>query len=304
VGAGQIYRATESQKIAALSDREATEIVRGRRASNVVPIAIFAVVVVAGTLGAWAYTRRDLQPHATTGSVGASTPSPERAALDDAKALCASGDCDGAHKKIQAAVAESSPLRSSQDYKDIETKWADQTLARADAQTDTTAKQALYQSVAQDMSADPSRRKTAADKLQQLEALADALPVAAAAPPASTKSHGDDATPAPARPEPAHHQAAVAVAVEPPAPAPAPAAPTVQTVAAKGPATSVDDRERALALQGTQDSKALLKKQLEQRMNNGKASDTEIRLLIGTCKDLGDRACVQAARAALAQKQE
>jgi len=98
--------------------------------------------------------------------------------------------------------------------------------------------------------------------------------------------------------------AAVAVAVEPPAPAPAPAAPTVQTVAAKGPATSVDDRERALALQGTQDSKALLKKQLEQRMNNGKASDTEIRLLIGTCKDLGDRACVQAARAALAQKQE
>jgi hypothetical protein len=67
---------------------------------------------------------------------------------------------------------------------------------------------------------------------------------------------------------------------------------------------SVDDRERALALQGTQDSKVLLKKQLEQRVNNGKASDSEIRLLIGTCKDLGDRACVQAARAALAQKQE
>jgi hypothetical protein len=67
---------------------------------------------------------------------------------------------------------------------------------------------------------------------------------------------------------------------------------------------SVDDRERALALQGTPDSKVLLKHQLEQRVNNGKASDSEIRLLIGTCKDLGDRACVQAARAALAQKQE
>jgi pSer/pThr/pTyr-binding forkhead associated (FHA) protein len=309
VGAGQIYRPTDSQKVAALTDREATEIIRGKRPSNAVPIAIFAAVVIAGTLGAWAYTRRDVEPHATTGAVGSGAPSPERAALDDAKALCASGDCDGAHRKIQAAIAESSPLRSSQDYKDIETKWADQALARADGLSDATAKQALYQAVSQDISVDSSRRKTAADKLQQLEALADAVPASAtpvaAAAPAPTKTHADDTASAPPRPEPAHRTAALA-AVDPPAPAPAaPApAPTVQTVAAKPGGTSVDDRERALALQGTQDSKALLKKQLEQRMNNGKASDTEIRLLIGTCKDLGDRVCVQAARAALAQKQE
>jgi pSer/pThr/pTyr-binding forkhead associated (FHA) protein len=307
VGAGQIYRPTESQKVAALTHREATEIVRGRRASNVVPIAIFAAVVVAGTLGAWAYTRRDLEPHATIGASG--SPSPERAALDDAKALCASGDCEGAHKKIQAAVAESSPLRGSQDYKDNETRWADQVLARADAESDATAKAALYQRVSQDMSVDPARRKTAADKLQQLEALADAIPAAPApvAPGASTKNHADEAATATAtaRPEPAHRVAAVA-AVDPPAPAPVPS-PAVQTVSSKATPSggvSVDERERALALQGTQDSKALLKRQLEQRMNNGKASDTEIRLLIGTCKDLGDRACVQAARAALAQKQE
>jgi hypothetical protein len=64
----------------------------------------------------------------------------------------------------------------------------------------------------------------------------------------------------------------------------------------------MDDRERQLALQGTQDAKILLKQQLEQRVYGGKASDTEIRLLISTCKDLGDRSCVQQARAIQAQR--
>ena len=83
-----------------------------------------------------------------------------------------------------------------------------------------------------------------------------------------------------------------------------PTSTSASQAAAKPSGASVDERERALALQGTPDSKVLLKRQLEQRVYNGKASDTEIRLLIGTCKDLGDRVCVQAARAALAQKQE
>jgi pSer/pThr/pTyr-binding forkhead associated (FHA) protein len=308
VGAGQIYRPTESQKIAALTDREATDIVRGRRTSSALPIAIFGALVVAGTLGAWAYTRRDVEPHAIAGA-SASAADPARAALDDAKVLCASGDCEAAHRKIAAAIPESSPLRNAQDYKDIETKWADQVLAKADAQSDTAAKESLYQRVAQDMSVDPARRKAAADKLQALEALADALPAAASpsAPAPATasagapKAHDTDTTPAPAP----HEKPARVASVTPTEPAPAPApSPSVQTVSTKAAptGTTVDDRERALALQGTQDSKALLKKQLEQRMNKGTASDTEIRLLIGTCKDLGDRACVQAARAALAQK--
>jgi hypothetical protein len=65
---------------------------------------------------------------------------------------------------------------------------------------------------------------------------------------------------------------------------------------------TADDRERQLALQGTPDSKMLLKQQLELRVFSGKASETEIKLLISTCKDLGDKSCVQAARATLAQK--
>ena len=64
----------------------------------------------------------------------------------------------------------------------------------------------------------------------------------------------------------------------------------------------MDDRERQLALQGTPDAKILLKQQLEQRVYSGKATDTEIRLLISTCKDLGDKPCVQEARAIQAQR--
>jgi pSer/pThr/pTyr-binding forkhead associated (FHA) protein len=307
VGAGQIYRATESQKIAAVSERQAAELVTGRRASNAIPIAIFATVVVAGTLGAWAYTRHEVQPHAI--AAPAAGPSPERVALDDAKALCASGDCETARNKIEGAIGESSVLRSSQDFKDIETKWADQVLARADSEKDTAAKEAMYQRVSQAMGVDAARRKAAADKLQQLEAINDsvasAAPVAAApAPPEKpAREESVSATPHPEgtrRAAPAY--VAEAVPVSAPTPPPTPAAAPAATP--KPSAMSVDDRERALALQGTPDSKALLKHQLEQRMNNGKASDSEIRLLIGTCKDLGDRACVQAARAALAQKQE
>ncbi len=310
VGAGQIYRPTESQRIAAVSQREAAEILSPRRTSNAIPIAIFATVVVAGTFGAWAYTRRDVEPHAITGSSAAAGPSPDRVVLDEAKALCASGDCETARDKIEGAIGEGSGLRVSQDFKDIETKWADQILAKADAEKDTAAKEAMYQRVSQTMGVDPTRRKTAADKLQQLEAIADAIPSAApsaAAPGPPEKPRAEESVSATPHPEGTRRaavayasEAAVPVAAVAPPPAPAASPPA----AAKASAASVDDRERALALQGTPDSKVLLKHQLEQRVNNGKASDSEIRLLIGTCKDLGDRACVQAARAALAQKQE
>ena len=66
----------------------------------------------------------------------------------------------------------------------------------------------------------------------------------------------------------------------------------------------MDDKERLLALQGTQDSKMALKQQLEQKVYSGRASDTEINLLISTCKDLGDKLCVGQARQIKLQKQQ
>ena len=87
-----------------------------------------------------------------------------------------------------------------------------------------------------------------------------------------------------------------------PAPPPLPPPPPATTPVSSKPTGGVDERERQLALQGTPDAKMQLKQQLEQRVYSGKASDTEIRLLISTCKDLGDKPCVQQARAIQSQR--
>jgi hypothetical protein len=70
------------------------------------------------------------------------------------------------------------------------------------------------------------------------------------------------------------------------------------------PPAGTDDRERQQALQATtQDAKAAVKAQLEQKVYSGRASDTEIALLIATCKELGDKMCVAQARQIKAQRQ-
>jgi pSer/pThr/pTyr-binding forkhead associated (FHA) protein len=305
VGAGQIFRPTESQRLAAISDRAADEIIGVRRGYSALPIAIFAVVVAAGAAGAWVYTRPRAEPNRTA---RASAPTLEQAALDDAKKLCAAGDCEAAHDKLRAAIGQSSPLWGTAELGDIESKWADRMLARADTEPDVAQKRTAYQRVAEATSIDPARRKIAADKLQQLDMAGAALaanppppqPAASAGP---GTSHSDESVvSSPSRPDAGRRAAAIAAAPAAPAEAPAPQPAITTPPAAKTSGMTADDRERQLALQGTPDSKMLLKQQLELRVFSGKASETEIKLLISTCKDLGDKSCVQAARATLAQK--
>jgi pSer/pThr/pTyr-binding forkhead associated (FHA) protein len=294
VAAGQIFRPSQAPPLSALGNREAMDTFSTRRRANAVPIAIFLSVVGLGTLGAWLYTRRPPEPHASAEPVAAPAPSPGRVALDEAKAMCAAGDCESARAKLAAPIDDASPLRATPEFRDIATKWADQLLARADAEGDANVKQSLYQRVAQDMAVDASRRKIAADKLQQLEAVSNALPPLPSATviSASTKAPKSEETVAAVTHEAPSKHAAAAVANDPaPAPSPPPKS------------GNNDDRERQLALQNTPESKALLKQQLEQRVTRGTASETEIRLLVSTCKDLGDRSCVQSARAALAKLQ-
>jgi ABC transport system ATP-binding/permease protein len=296
VAAGQIFRPSQAPPLSALGNREALDTFSTRRRSNAVPIAIFVSVVGLGTLGAWLFTRRAPEPHAAAEILAPAPPSPGRVALDDARAMCAAGDCEGAHAKLAASIDDSSPLRGTPEFRDLETKWADQVLARADGETESNAKQSLYQRVAQDMAVDPARRKTAADRLQQLETVSNSLPPPAATVVASARGpKSDESVAAVAHDAPKRSAAAAEPA---PAASPAPAA-----APAKSTGASSDDRERQLALQGTQESKALLKTQLEQRVARGTASETEIRLLVSTCKDLGDRTCVQSARAALTKLQ-
>jgi pSer/pThr/pTyr-binding forkhead associated (FHA) protein len=305
MAAGKLFRPTDSQQFEVLSDTTATDVVRPRRSSALLPIAIFAGVVVAGGLAAWLHSRPRGEGGSTTAAAAGPPPrgqSPEQAAIEDARRACLTGDCEAARAGVELAVAESSILRGSAEFKEIENRWADQVLARADAEPDATKKRGLYQRVSQNVSVDAARRKVAADKLQQLDTSTNTLPTNPTQLPLAfdAPTPGEAAAPSP-RSESARRPTPVTeLAVAPPqspAPAPAPSAPPTR-------GSGVDDRERQLALQGTQDSKMLLKQQLEPRVFGGKASDTEIRLLISTCKDLGDKSCVQQARAIWTQKQQ
>ncbi len=166
VGAGQIFRPAENQPLSAIADRRESDPARVRGISNVLPTAVFIAVVAAGAAGAWAYTRPRLLSHAPA----AAAPSPEDVAMQEAKRLCENGDCEAAHAKLLSAISESSRLRESDDFKNVESRWAEALLARADASPDPGIKRGLYQRVAQTMSVDSQRRKIAADRLQQLDA--------------------------------------------------------------------------------------------------------------------------------------
>lgn len=310
IGAGQVFRATESQQLALLNDRAASDVVKGtRRGSNALPIAIFAVVVAAGALGAWVYTRP--KAGGAESATAAQAVSPEQQVLDDAKKKCAAGDCDGAHDALES-LPDVSPVRASQDFKDLMNRWADQTLARGDSEQDSGRKHALYQKVATDMAVDPARRKQAADKLQALDAIAaipmatpTTLPQASSAlpPDAVTATRPDAGRRTALAPEPNNP------ALPPPPPGPtlaaAPPPPPPPTPVVASPKPVGEDKERQAALQATtQDAKAALKAQLEQKVYSGRGTDMDIRLLIATCKELGDKMCVAQARQIQAQRQQ
>ena len=304
IGAGQIFRATESQQLALLGDRAAAELAGGRRrGGTALPVGIFAVVVAAGAVGAWVYTR----PRHDVGSpqVIAAVVSPDQATLDDAKRKCEGGDCAAAHEEL-SSLPPDSMLRGAADFKEVENKWADQELAKADADPDVARKHLLYQRVSQDVAVDAARRKAAADKLQALDNVAaipaatpSSLPLASAAAPQAAGTR-DTSKPPSSLAEPAAPNAANLAAALPPS---SPTT-TAATTATKAPGT-VDDRERQAALQATTpDAKAAYKQQLEQKVYSGRASDTEIRLLIATCKELGDKMCVTQARQIQAQRSQ
>jgi pSer/pThr/pTyr-binding forkhead associated (FHA) protein len=308
VGAGQIFRPTESQQLALLGDREASELARGQRGTRILPLAIFLGVVVAGGAAAWVWARP--RPEPTIASLPAA-PSLEEATLDDAKKLCQAGDCDAAHEKL-AALPDASPVRASPEFKELENRWADNLLAKADAEPDVTKRRAMFQRVAQATTVEGARRKAAADKLQQLDTVANTLAANALPFPTTSGKTGGDEPVVATRPDGGGARRTAALA-PPPAEAPvttsisAPGTtPAVSPVSAttRPNGASVDDRERQLALQGTPDAKMLLKQQLEQRVYNGRATDTEIKLLISTCKDLGDKLCVQQARSIQQQRQQ
>ncbi|MGA2450437.1 MAG: FHA domain-containing protein [Polyangiaceae bacterium] len=175
VGAGQIFLATESQQLEVIGDRQAPSFPRGLAGSHALPLLAFTSVVLAGVAGVWVYAH----PRPTLSLPSPlMAPSPDRSAFDSAKALAAAGQLDDAHRALEG-ISVPSALRTTPEFADIENRWADQMLVRADGDGDVAAKRAKYLSVSGAVTVDPTRRKVAADKLQALDALPGTVNAAA-----------------------------------------------------------------------------------------------------------------------------
>lgn len=270
---------------------------RSRFAKNLMIGAGVGLVVVAGLFG----LQRMKGQGGIAGSGVASGSAPQaqtapldpiRAVLEEAKELAAQGDLDLAHNRIVTGLPSSSSLRDGPEARDIEGKWADSVLSRADQETDVAAKRQLLNSVAQATTVDRDRRRSAADKLKEVDYL-------------GTDIHELPKANKPAQPPP---PAAAPAPADPPAP-PRPAAPAAQRPvlaadpwstppASHGGSEGSNARASDLALEG-RDGEARARAQLEPKVWNGRATPEEIRMLRAICKHMGDRPCSDRAAALL-----
>ena len=274
---------------------------RSRFAKNLMLGAGVGLVVVAGL-----FAMQRAKGHNGTPAGGVATGSapqaaaapldPIRAVLEEAKELAAQGDLDLAHNRIITGLPNSSSLRDGPEARDIEARWADSVLTRADQEQDLAAKRMLLNSVAQATTVDGARRRSAADKLKEVDYL-------------GTDIHELPKANKPAAPPPPQAAPPPPPVDLPPMPAPKPARPVLAAdpwstpPAAHPPTASGNDtgssRAADLALEG-RDGEARARAQLEPKVWNGRATLEEIRMLRAICKHMGDRPCSDRAAALLA----
>ncbi len=197
--------------------------------------------------------------------------------LLDAKALLDKGDVDGAERKA-LEIPEASNARKTIEYRQIQGAWADALFAKANAATDPAQKSALLDQIARATSVDSIRRKRAANELAGQGATSvdiSDLPSAPKDPPRVAQN----SRPAPDDPPPA--------AADPKEVAAAKAA-TPTTLVRKNPFDDVPGSPPA----SDQTAKLLqARASLQQKMQNGQATDRDLKMLRTLCQQLGDASC-------------
>jgi ABC transport system ATP-binding/permease protein len=203
-------------------------------------------------------------------------------ALADAKALLDKGDLEAAHLKAIGEIPEDSNARQSQEFREIESRWADMLFDAAAKETDSTKKRAVLDRIAKSTTVDSVRRKRAANEIAQLDAegaegvdvnelpsaprseTTTARPVASAAPKAlpggliRTNPFGDS-----------------------------PSGKSAPKSAASPPAGNVQDD----ATSGDRQKVARAKAILQAKAQSGRATEQELRMLRALCRQLGDSTC-------------
>ncbi len=205
--------------------------------------------------------------------------------LQDAKAMLARADVDGAHRRIQG-LPLSSNLRADTAFRNIEARWADAMLERAERATTAEESRLLLDRVARATTVDDIRRRRASDKLVALA-------------PAGAVEVGDlpKAKPTLAPTTVAPERAIREVAASELAPAHVPAGPPARvpssTSQTAGSPTTAQVASPAVDMAASGDlAKAqTAKESLKAKVNAGTATDQDRRILRGLCRQLGDSSC-------------
>jgi hypothetical protein len=216
------------------------------------------------------------EPEIASGSGSEPTDSAMRTLLD-AKALLDKGDVDGAVRKA-AEIPEASNARKTIEYRQIQGAWADALFTKANATNDATEKRALLDQIARAPSVDSIRRKRAANELVGQGAdsvdISD-LPSAPKDPPRVAQAP----RPAPDDPPPTSPDSKQVAAAK---------AATPATLVRKNPF----DDSPASPPANDQTAKLLqARASLQQKMQNGQATDRDLKMLRTLCQQLGDATC-------------
>lgn len=294
VGAGQVFVAgpNESQQLTAISDRDA-ELADPKKKGGLGGFAgpiIGAGFVGAALIVAIVYFMRQRSP----GPDISPSVDQDAAIVAEAKKNCSVDECEASHRAVNN-LPEGSQWRSSADFAQIESTWAESLLKKAKNEADPTARRALLQRIVSSPTADPTHRKLAGDMIAQMvDAPAPAptdLPQAkdsgatnAVVPPTTTTT----TTTAPTqRPTPTSHttvtNATTAVPTAPPTTTPKPPTQTQTPF----------ERAQKAALDG---SPAAVRAILEQRVLSGHGAPEEVRLLKAACRQMGDVTCMETIR--------
>ena len=268
-----------------------------------VAVLVLVAVMVGGVVagGAWWVAKRAgaTAPVVVPSAVATADVPDGMGVVLEAKRLCDTGECDVGHQRLAMLPAGSS-ARGSTEFKNVELRWATDTLLRADRSVDLPTKRALLDAVAQCATVDDAVRASARDRLSVLDSTS---PPTAGPDAASVPSSQPSASPSAVVPPSA--PAMPAVPGVPAAPSgqaprtttPRPGASTPQP-AVQAPAKSVYDLATSTSPSDWWTARGVL----EPKVQAGTATVDEVRLLDQICRNQHDSACQKLCKKALSAK--
>lgn len=278
---GQLYRpqANMTMQLSALTGKELlpsdapppktkTGVLIGAAAAGV--LVLMGIVMVS--------TSSDSKDSPISSESAAPADDSSRTLLEAAKKADSIGQGDEAIAKL-AEIPANSPLRQAPEFTAIHTRWAEKSLEKASNLADKSEKKELLNKIAQNTSVSSELRKKAAEALAQLDA------------------PGTDPTQLP-------------VATNTTASPSIPTAPTLVAGTTKPPpAKKQVDEKPPPATPPTSESPAVdnemkQRRNLEAKMNSGKATKNDLFLLREICKHQGDAACKDRANSAMKKLSE